>query len=185
MENVSKYELIHIDTLESVLCEKINEHYVSGDKIKKGDICLVQWSAGLFEVSKCTKIGIANIYYFDEMSMSFGINELKAHKLIATTNTSLQCPQVVDDYYRYIILWKKCFNEKEKSMGNSHLYDHITGRQAFRWGYKAHSETHSLSDEEVIRFAWWVLNNPQSTSGTMKATLEIFKSTLPIKVYYR
>lgn len=166
MENVSKYELIHIDTLESVMCEKIT---IEGENYYYRELGIIEQSEINGTIIETLKIKVNDI----------------EKRLIATTNTSLQCPQVVDDYYRYIILWNKCFNEKEKSMGNSHLYDHITGRQAFRWGYKAHSETHSLSDEEVIRFAWWVLNNPQSTSGTMKATLEIFKSTLPIKVYYR
>lgn len=138
------------------------------------------------EVTMCKKYTIGGFEYYVKSD-----NELDATQLgisnhfyqilnntIATTNKDLHlCPQVVD-YLQYLA-------EKASSK------DDFVSEKSFKLGYQKHSETHSLSDKEVFRFFVCFLNNPQLTSGTMgkkldmKKTLEIFKSTLPTKVYYR
>ncbi len=110
--------------------------------------------------------------------------------LIATTNTSLQCPQVVDYVEE---LFKKECGEIVSDIDNVYLNGLIEG-------YQKHSETHSLSDEEVIKFTNWCtdnyfesgvgtwIDNPDfdiANRFTTKELLMLFKSTIPIKVYYR
>lgn len=153
-----KYKLIHIDTLESVMCEKINEHYVSNEQPKENDWCLNK----LNEIVKLGKNYQQNIY----------------RKLIATTNTSLQCPQVVDyvgklanDYLRTGCSFNPNDTNAEKYLKTGYIdaiYDHL--------------ETHSLSDEEVIRFAKYIIDND---IVCYEKSLQQFKSALPIKVYYK
>lgn len=155
---MSKYELIHIDTLESVMCKKYTiggfDYYVKANN----------------ELD-ATQLGALNHFY------------QILNNTIATTNSDLDLlPQVVDEVF---LEWDNSLKSQLKSMDKSLLYDYPTGRNAFFWGYKSHAETHSLSDKEVFRFLAWFLNNPKLINSTMTKTLALFKSTLPIKVYYK
>lgn len=146
------------------------------------------------EVTMCEKYTFGGHDYYMKGNYQFrgGAAEHLYHIMlnsVATTNPNTGCPQVVDYVFHK---WKNRFNEEEKSMGNSHLYDHSTGREAFFWGYESHSETHSFSDEEVCMFAKFALenvlyedDNKKLQKRSFEELLTLFKLTLPTKVYYR
>lgn len=162
-----QYQLIHIDTNEVTMCEKITiegkDYYCNKDIPKKYYI---------EDTSTIREPVTDDIHYWG--------SRFSYNNIIATTNTSLQCPQVIDEVF---LEWDNSLKSQLKSMDKSLLYDYPTGRNAFFWGYKSHSETHSLSDEEVVQF----VSNVDFKGGILnpKELLEIFKSTLPTKVYYR
>lgn len=171
---MNKYQLIHIDTLESVMCEK---YIVDGyDCYRK----------------------------YDENALSSDL-KYSPHVLentIATTNTSLQCPQVVD-YVEYLaelhssLVWGSFVDIIDENSNDTRGYNSI---KDYIDGYQKHSETHILSDEDVLEFNIWLVDNyfelgkgvwgdnpdfETANRFTTKELLVAFKQTLPIKVYYR
>lgn len=157
MENASKYELIHIDTLDSVMCEKYT-------------------------------FGGHDYYMKENYKIYAGAAEHLYHIMlnsVATNNPDSGCPQMVD-YVEYLAelhssdVWGMHVDvidiDSNGTRGDNSIKD-------YKVGYQKHSETHSLSDEEVIKF----VSNVDFKGGilTPKELLEIFKSTLPIKVYYK
>lgn len=165
---MNKYKLINIDTLESVMCDKINDHYVSNCFIKINDWILMPD----FTVKQLCNNSMSD--YLD--SQSFGTK-----KLIATTNTSLQCPQVVDyveelanDYLRTGCSFNPNDTNAEKYLKTGYIY-----------AIYDHLETHSMSDEEVLEFGQWLLENDATMEKPKEYLLTMFKSQQPIKVYYK
>lgn len=80
---------------------------VSDEKINEGDMCLVCWGVDingdkLYDIAKCTKIGISGVHYFDEMSMSWNRDQLSANKIIAVSNNSIVVKINDVDDYQYI-----------------------------------------------------------------------------------
>lgn len=186
-----QYQLIHIDTNEVTMCEKINEHYVSNEEIKEGDWILMFDDFG-------------NLFLGNEPKQYLG--EKAGHhlnkglrKVIATTKTSLECQQVVD-YVEELAneyLAIRC-HENLNTLEEENLV-----KEGFFDGFYKHSETHSLSDEECCLFLNWYcdiflnylcgLDTDENyekykhlkSKGANKEVLEIFKSTLPIKEGYK
>ena len=172
-----KYKLIHIDTLEVTLCEKITidneDYYVSIEKKHNGYVY--------------------NTLLTQLETMFEGKNFVDAYKgLIATTNTSLLCPQVVDYVEE---LAESHYGTDIDSYRSSKPFD-LEGdrKQGFVKGYQKHSETHSLSNEEVCLFAeyfynyWNDMTSEEFIHSECKNTTQLltqFKSTLPIKIYFR
>jgi hypothetical protein len=141
----NQYKLIHIDTLEETLCEKITiegkDYYVvdyhidNHWKIKKSD-------NSISSSSSIRESGYNNYY-----------------TIIATTNTSLQCPQVVD---------------YEEELADK--------------GYRRYI---AFCKEDILHFVKWskyykLLDNTKSDSEySYEELFNLFKSTLPTKIYYR
>ena len=100
--------------------------------------------------------------------------------VLATTDTSLQCPQVVN-YAEYLA--ESHYGTEIDSYRSSNPFD-LEGdrKQGFVKGYQQHSETHSLGDEEVIMFAKYAID---TDIVSYEKSLQQFKSTLPTKIYYR
>jgi len=174
-----KYKLIHIDTLEVTLCDKItfkgNDYYV----IKTDDLDMFTYYVDIIE----------NTIEFEGDSDEVDINP-NWRKVITTTNTSLQCPQVVDYVEE---LAESNYGTDIDSYRSSKPYD-LEGdrKQGFVKGYQKHSETYNLSDEEVLEFAEYSVKNIlyNDENGilivrTYNELLTQFKSTLPAKIYYR
>jgi hypothetical protein len=187
---MNKYQLIHINTLEVTMCEKINKHYVSGDDFhnknlkpldfayhwKRNEIVQVE------SLNKETGIWICKKGTY--------CDRYKLKKVIATTNTSLQCPQVVD-YVEYLA--ESNYGTDIDSYRGGKPYDLERDRkQGFVTGYQKHSKTHSLSDEDVLQLIQSLKDYTHESHNILghderepEEFLETFKSTLPTKVYYR
>lgn len=170
-----QYQLMDIETNEVTMCEKYTnngfDYYLNYDDVKKGDWFL-----------KPVKNYIPKRFKPRSPIDSVGIDTLK---VIATTNTSLQCPQVVDyvDELANEYLSIRC-HKNLNTLDEENLV-----KEGYIDGYHKHSETHSLSDEEVVMFAKFVVKNrldmEQFFMPTYDELLQQFKSTLPTKVYYR
>lgn len=123
-ENKGKFQDLVIDPRNKQLLifehqnctEFANYLYIlSNDEIKENDWCLVNWATDisgkdLFEIAQCNKIGKGGIHYFNEMSMCWGKHELKAKKIIASTNPKLNLPKLSEDFIKEYV--------KQYNLGN-------------------------------------------------------------------
>lgn len=176
------YQLIHIDNGQVTMCEKKTikgeDYYVSDDKINIYNLFIVN-----DVIHKC--IGLHKVYGDIESDNGLCYDITKCKKLIATTNTSLQCPQVVD-YVEELAEQATC-DDFFTNINEEHRH-----KLRFIQGYSEHSETHSLSDEESCMFAEYAVKNMfyadenrSLVARTYSELFTLFKSTLPTKVYYR
>ena len=182
---MNKYQLIHIDTLESVMCEKIiidgNDYYV----IKTDDLDMFTYYVDIIE----------NTIEFEGDSDEIDVNP-NWRKIIATTNPSIKCPQVVD-YGLYLAEQEYPFEEGYSVADKNYSIGEL--QDSFNLGYQQYSETHSLSDEEVkiLKNCILYLNSlpyptdeheaecfVEQVKNETSEALHIIEN-LPIKVYYR
>ena len=198
---IKQYQLIHLDTKEVTMCEKITiygkDYFYSPIKIEES---LIDSNVHIFisnnEMIKCLAGGnIGRVKTIGEYYL-----------IIATINTSLQCPQVVDYVEElaneYLAISNEYLAMKFHKNLNT-LEEENLVKEGFSDGFYKHSEKHSLSDKECCLFLDWYndiflnylcgLDTDENYEkykhlkhkGVNKEVLEIFKQTLPTKVYYR
>lgn len=179
-----QYQVIHIDTNDVAMCEKITidgkDYYVNNDEIPYGEYYIS------LEDNYATEPKTRYVIY----NRGVGLNGSNPKLTIATTNTLLQCPQVVN-YVEELANNSNGYNVYAKEIKDPVF------NEGFITGFNQHSETHSLSDEEVKLYTTWLLKLSKNTyivkhidfdgsdSYIADEVLKVFKQTLPTKVYYR
>lgn len=166
-----KYKLINKQSAEEHLCDKVIidgfDYYVSkGCIISIEDV--VTDGANLFTVKQNFN---EYIRLHDE-----GFNLVKIHisrlkKVIATTNPSIDIPQVVNEVKE---LAKHEHNFNHKSVNE------ISFRLGFEEGYNKSQETHPFSEKDMIEFTNWCQNQYFYSSVEKKWSTEfkIYDGTL-------
>lgn len=187
---MTKYKLINKTNNEEHLCEKVtidnHDYYVSDEPTKSGD-----WWYNLH----------------DNKTGRYGENQINipqspyVKRLIATTNKSIDAPQVIDE-----LGWLEVaiINEDEEIQSNKN-YQPTSWYNGVMLGYNKHAETHSNSDEDVIEFYKWV-NQPHPDDSrqptavyvkgidkwwynhnkySSKELIQLFKDQQPKVIYYK
>lgn len=126
---MNKYKLINLKTNEEHLCEKVEidgfEYYLSNEEIMNGD-----WS-------------------YDIMMKSINqINNVYSKKVIATNNSNIDLPKVVDEVEKLANIYCK---EMDR-IGEFHDF------HSFKYAYNKSQESCPFSEEDMIEFAEWCQN---------------------------
>jgi hypothetical protein len=165
-----KYKLIHFQTKEEHLCDKITidgfDYYVSDDKILNGDYCVHPTTLNISQHS------------FD--------NNLRLYwkKIIATNNFSVNVPKVVHEINEVALQAYPIYpfydgDELCDTDTNSEL------RKGFISGYNKSQETHSFSKDDMVEFAvFYQKHQGRSLEYWGKDLFKIWKEQKPKIVYY-
>ena len=197
-----KYKLIHNQTKEEHLCDKVTidgfDYYVS-ENYKDGDYVILPISLSL---AKCV-----NGTTFIEGTQ----------KVIATNNPYIDVPKVLDEVdldkqlgeWKYKLGLKECKEKADKKFEKGYSVDSVKDKISHRFGYVygikeaekrlvpiimelKSQETHPFSDEDMIEFGEWCKNlqkdnkeiRRSNPSITTKELLQIWKEQKPKIVYY-
>ena len=166
-----KYKLIHNQTKEEHLCDKVTigefDYYMSDEKILTGD----------YKYHHVTGLRKA---FVDG-------NYTNQKKVIATTNPNIDAPKVIDE------IWIN----KEKNQELIDLINHTLpteqltlNQEALIYHHGKSQETHPFSEEDMIEFAKWLDDNMQQreyypmSSMNYKELLQLWKEQQPKTLYY-
>ena len=182
-----KYKLINNQTKEEHLCDKVTldgfDYYVSDKESESNDWCYY---------SKDIKSPIK--YQRGE----YLTNGIKSPKVIATNNSNIDIPKVVDEIE--ILAWDIINNNSSIIEDN----EQVIGFTAFMEGYNKSQETNPFSEDDMIDFyewcdtsdeaaRFWSNNkiNPdmngshyQKIKNKRKELLQIWKEQQPKTLYY-
>ena len=157
-----KTRLIDIKTNEQYLCDKITidwfDYYVSNKFIEEGDFAV---NLNTKQITQCDGVKGMDSYW---------------KKAVATNNSSISIPQVVDKVDQYTMAQNYAIETKSPNR-EAH-------RQGFVKGYNKSQETHPFSEEDMIEFALYVATAPNAPYKTAKELLQLFKEQQPKTVYY-
>lgn len=169
-----KYKLINQTTNEEHLCDKVTidgfDYYVSEFSNESGG-----WN---IDMEFLTLENPSRFNVVDQMK-----------KVISTNNPNIDIPKVVDEV-------KKIGDELVslsdlKSIDgsyNSYHYQVEAFLKGVKEGYNKSQETHPNSDEDMIEFGYWLLNDedrPPFTNQSKKELLQIWKEQRIKVVYYQ
>lgn len=138
-----KYKLINSVTKIETICDKVTidgfDYYVSNEiEDRSGKIAYIN-----------------NDVYKNQLRIvttAFGNENLKdCKKVIATTNSNIDIPKVVDEVEE---LSEKFIGCKYEDIEDS--IDQI-GYDSFKRGYNKSQETYPFSEEDIIEFAEWLI----------------------------
>lgn len=186
---MDKYKLINNNTKEETICDKVTidafDYYVSNEKTlsKNGDYYL----------------GHPNYDTLFKWGM-FGIHEGKQvwiNKVIATNNSNIDIPKVVDEIERLSEELSKEYSVYETAQDDVY--------QGIMTGYNKSQESHPFSEKNMIEFADWkddnfyqhitdMLYRPmqgrlmykiiENKSYSTKELLQLWKEQQPKVIYY-
>ena len=181
-----QYKLINTTTKEEFICEKVvvdgYEYYVNDSEIIKDEFYIS------LETNYATEPKERYVLY----CLGVGLNGENPKKVIATTNPSLDIPQIIDEFEE---LKKEYF--KSWSFGETnpnHFYN------VLRDAYKKAKEQYQYTKQDMIEFAEWKdkLSPSQKVSvwsknGESKGLfnmdneqlLEKFENTRPKTIYFK
>jgi len=140
-----QYKLKNKSTNEEVLCIKVVvegfDYYVSDEKIKLDEYYIDDTNAIRQTITEC------ETYWTTRKSYK---------KLIATNNSSIDIPKVIDERH---ILNIKSLTDFENKKPENYALNGSNFYEGFKEGYNTHAETHTLSDDEVVEFMEWYKSN--------------------------
>jgi hypothetical protein len=177
MVSVAEYKLINPTTKEEHICNKVVvdgfDYYISGNEIKAGE-CYYRDSG---VVSQMTE---ELLEYYDSIKAN---DSHKRYKVVATNKPTFK-GRVVDEVYIHLKELYKSEIQKETTF----IVNNPKRVMDFQTGFSAHSETHPNSDEDMINYAYWLLDiktfNDWHKETPPKQLLEIWKSQQPKVVYF-
>lgn len=182
-----KFKLINIDTNEETICEKIVidgfDYYVSDEIIND-----VRPFMGRWQIEKGYILNKFPTYLTD-------LSECRL--VIATNNSNIDLPQVVDEADVLADKWVFETNGEKWSNNNGSAGDNYG---SFKAGYKKSQETHPNSDQDMIDFYKWLNKNLWEDFNDIKKGLfvnsfgvqkqekeliQLWKDQQPRKIYYQ
>lgn len=135
-----QYKLINKKNKKETICIKIEldgfDYYVSEDEIKNGDYFL-------------SKDSISLLYVDGEITFPEMLDLPQWKKVIATNNSNINIPKVIDEVYNISIQLGQ-----EVYIGGN--YDFENG---VRKGYNKAKETYQYTEKDMVEFAEWIANS--------------------------
>ena len=170
---MQRYKLIELKTRKEHLCDKVTidgfDYYVSD---KKEQVVLNKY---YYEYDNHVPI-----YSFTKQTLP---NQYYLSQVISTNNPNIDIPQVVDEVE--ILAKNYCeYWEFKKIFGNGF---NGLAHDSFAEGYNKSQETHPFSEENMIEFGYWLLNDedkPPFTNESKKELLQLWRYQRPKIVYF-
>jgi len=185
---MKQYKLKNKSTNEEVLCTRVAidrfDYYVSDEKIKPSlnDYYVVNlYDVEMNETLVFEKVKSINEVWVNNESVETTRHINNCRKILCCNNPSIDIPHIVNEVTEFVY---------EIFAGQGDYYE--SGQQTGRFeGWIKHSETHTLSDDEVIEFndwciknycceilfsgKWYKRNGDDETEYTSKELLQLFK----------
>lgn len=182
------YKLINNTTKEETICSLVTidgfEYYVSNDKIKKSDYFYVK-TKNIFGGNIIAKsIGNGKNCWEEHIITSVmdekGYHPSHCFKVIATNNPNIDIPKVIDEVDNII---KNAFYDKKGDFKRSTIGadDWING---LKLGYNKAKETYQFTEEDMIEFAQYVLDNISYNNDKLEEMLFTWKKQQIKTIYY-
>ena len=175
-----KYKLINKITKEEHLCDKLTidgfDYYVSNNEQPKIDGELYHCKhkgKGIDVGNGKPSQNLIISTYSSKRNLCFDCK-----KVIATNNSNIDIPKVVDEVERLA----------ESIIPNLRYKKYV--KTGFIGGYNKSQETHSFSEEDMVDFAKWMDDNMQQIEYypmpimNYKEILQLWKEQQPKIVYY-
>lgn len=162
---MNKYKLINKTTGEEHICYMVVidgwDYYISGNEIQVGDIVIELYVDGT--------IGLEQIDTLNDIDL------LLQKKVIATNNPSIDIPKVVNEDEKIGVMAIR-YSEKFASKSE------IGYTLGFIAGYIESKETHPNSDDDMIDFYEWIME--EDPIGSTPEILQLWKEQRPKTLYY-
>ena len=189
-----KYKLINITTKKETICDKVTidgfDYYINNEEIKEND-----WLIALDIIESW---GFKSIAKADKDQLD-GIKEgYAAAKIIATNNSNIDIPKVVDEVEKLASEFAFCYP------GSQSEEEYDSKLMGYYYGYNKSKETHPFSEEDMVEFLEWkdklqlnneiglmdrgfsvcMFKNSDVKTLTTKELLQIWKEQRPKTLYY-
>ena len=158
------YKLIHNTTKEETICKKV---FIDG-----------------FEYYVSDEIAKANEYYYSILNNKIGISFIQKNKdlkkVLCTNNPNIDIPKVIDETeesFNIVDDIKVRYSGEEADLWCSY-------KIGFGDGYNKAKETYQYTEEDIIEFAQYVLDNISYNNDKLEEMLFTWKKQQIKTIYY-
>lgn len=185
-----QYKLINKTTKEETICTKVVidgfDYYEPIVKTKPAlnDYYVVTlYDVEMNETLVFEKVKSINEVRINNESVETNRHIKNCRKILATNNPSIDIGQIIDEVEELADKWVFKTNGHKWSNNDDTAGDNYS---SFIEGYNTHSQTQSLSDDEVAEFLEWGNNYIKTNPNcyTYKELLQLFKEQQIKTIYY-